>query len=427
MKSKKLRNAKNRDRLIECLTLSLVICIFVLCACGKKEFTPAVKSGAKLYLAQAQFFDKKNTDGTLYPVPGPARLVIWTKIENGWDEDVLEDVQSNVFHKAAWFAPVQGEPGILTIGGTQAALKIWRRQKDIWTEESLWNPTFGGEIDRLRDFEVADVTGNGLEDIVIATHDQGVVAVLTWNGKAYQPEELCRKPDTFVHEIEVGDIDRDGILEIFCTPSQPNKLAGSIQTGEILMFKFSRGRWLEHQIDRLQTRHAKEILCATLPDEDKVVLFAALEGERISNGQAGDSTRIRMYRFASGQVSKENVAGLPGRLCRFLTFGDTDGDKTEELIVSANGSGIWKLSPPEKAGDGQWKKELVAMGSSGFEHATFLADLNGDGTEEIYVASDDQQELRCYWFDGVDYSVEVIGKLKEDTITFGLTAYQFVP
>ena len=39
--------------------------------------------------------------------------------------------------------------------------------------------------------------------------------------------EIDEKPDTFVHEIEIGDIDGDGKLEFFATPSDRNSASGS--------------------------------------------------------------------------------------------------------------------------------------------------------------------------------------------------------
>jgi hypothetical protein len=38
----------------------------------------------------------------------------------------------------------------------------------------------------------------------------------------------------------------------------------------------------------------------------------------------------------------------------------------------------------------------VAEDSSGFEHAAVLADLDEDRRDELYVASDDQHEVRRY-------------------------------
>jgi hypothetical protein len=407
---------------------SLIASFFLFPGCGAKEEKkeargPKPKPGATLYLAQAQFYQEKGEGGKMRSVPGPARLVIVTNDGTGWKEEVLEDPESNVFHKALWFTPPQGEPGILTIGATKAFLKIWRKKDGKWASETLWNPSFGGKFDRLRDVEVADVTGDGAKDIIIATHDQGVIAVSVWKDGAYHTEELIKNPDTFVHEVEVGDVDGDGITEFFTTPSKPNKLDGSIQPGEIDMFKFTGGEWQRRTVDMLDTRHAKEVLCVTLAGEPRAVLFSSLEGERIGSASEGDSTKIRMYRFEGETITPTDIASLPGQLCRFLTYGDTDGDGVKEIIASTKSDGIWKIVPAGGTA-GTWKKELVATGTSGFEHATYLYDFDGDGKDEIYVASDDQAELRSYWYDGKGYPFQVLGPLQERVITFNITAHQ---
>jgi hypothetical protein len=154
------------------------------------------------------------------------------------------------------------------------------------------------------------------------------------------------------------------------------------------------------------------------------VLLASLEGENLggTSGQ-GDNTRIRLYRFEGGRISGTDIAGLPGDLCRFLTYGDTDGDGSRELIASTKSNGIWKLTPPEQAG-AEWRKTMIATGTSGFEHATALADLDGDGKSEIYVASDDQTELRCYRFEEGAYRMKAIGPLRVKPITFNLTTHK---
>ena len=392
---------------------------------ARKAAPPA--EGSTLLLAQAQFVKETVAEtGESKIAPGPARLVIWTYGSAGWSEEILEDPDSNVFHKAAWFKPAQGDPGILTIGAQQAHLKIWRKPNGgQWTAESLWNPAFGGKFDRLRDFEIADVEGDGIEEICIATHDQGVVAVVRWRDNRYVVEEINRKANTFVHEMETGDIDGNGVMELFTTPSHPNKMDGSIQPGEIERFSWNGEGWTRSPVEILENRHAKEILCSSLSKETPPVLFAALEGEIIGGDETGDTTRIRMYRFEETGTVISDIASLPGNLCRFLTIGDTDGDGKSEIIASTNKDGIWRLDVPETDGV-QWKKTLVATGTSGFEHATCLADLNGDGVDEIYVASDNQRQLRRYVWNGRSYDAEVIGTLKDDTITWNVVANQLV-
>ncbi|MFH1679208.1 MAG: VCBS repeat-containing protein [Candidatus Eisenbacteria bacterium] len=416
------------------LALAVLAAGLAPAGCAKKEEKTAADStsgavhsappGSTLYLAEAQFVTETGPDGKSRPVPGPARLSIWTSNESGWTEEVLEDPESNVFHKAAWYSPPAREPGILTIGATKAFLKIWRKAGDGWEAEVLWNPTFGGKWDRLRDFEIADVTGDGTDDIVVATHDQGVIGVVSWTDAGWKAEEIGRRANTFVHEIEVGDVDGDGVIEIFTTPSLPNKLDGTPQPGEIDLYEHAGGEWVRRIVDTLATRHAKEILCVTLQGEARPVLLASLEGESIGGTEAsGDSTRIRLYRFEEGGIEKTDIAGLPGNLCRFLTYGDTDGDGTKELVASTKSNGIWKLTPPKTAG-AEWEKTLLATGTSGFEHATTLADFDGDGKSAIYVASDDQKELRCYWYEEGTYRAQSIGALANKPITFNITAHE---
>ena len=415
---------------------AILLCLFALCLSGyfvfkheeaRAEFINQSKQtarpGATLYLSQAQFLTKKGKDGKMHPVPGPARLEILTKTKTGWEEEILEDPDSNVFHKAAWFVPSNSEPGILTIGATKAYLKIWRKKQGKWKSETLWNPSFGGRFDRLRDFEITDITGDGIKEIIVATHDQGVVAVVSWEDGKWNATELCRNKDTFVHEIESGDIDGDKIMEIFTTPSKPNKLDGSIQPGMIDMWTFKNGTWKQRIVESFETRHVKEILCTSIEGKDNPVLFASLEGENIGK-HGGDDTKIRMYRFDKEKISHVDIASLPGKLCRFLTFGDTDGDGRKEIIASTRVSGIWKLTPPPNGYfKNEWEKTLIAENTSGFEHATYLSDLTCDGKDEIYIASDDKKELRCYWFDGEVYSVDILKDFKDDVITFNLTAY----
>ena len=58
--------------------------------------------------------------------------------------------------------------------------------------------------------------------------------------------------------------------------------------------------------------------------------------------------------------------------------------------------------------------------SSGFEHATHVADLDGDKKAEIYVAADDQRELRRYVWNGTDFDREVISRIPKLHISWNL-------
>jgi hypothetical protein len=101
------------------------------------------------------------------------------------------------------------------------------------------------------------------------------------------------------------------------------------------------------------------------------------------------------------------VARLPDRLCRFLDSGDVDGDGRPELVAAAHRSGVWLLRPgPERAAP--WSRTQIDAESSGFEHAALVADLDGDGAEELYVAGDDQGQICRYTWRGGKPEREVI-------------------
>ena len=60
-------------------------------------------------------------------------------------------------------------------------------------------------------------------------------------------------------------------------------------------------------------------------------------------------------------------------------------------------SGLWLLRPQSL---GPWRLESVDRNSGGFEHAAILADLDEDGRDELYVASDNEKVVRRYTWDG---------------------------
>jgi hypothetical protein len=394
--------------------LAVAVLLLLAGGCAKNE---GPRGLPELLLAQAQF--TKTGGGSQ---PGAAKLLLYYRSSSSWVAETLEDPESNVFHKALYFQPANGDSaGILTIGGNAACLKLWHRSGSGWEAQTLWKTSFGGKQNRLRDMEIADVNGDGVPEIIIATHDQGVVAVVQQKGAGYVPLEACREPNTFVHEIEVGDVDGDGLSEFFATPSAPNKLDGSIQPGKVVMFDYRDGKYDQRVVDDYPRLHVKEILCADVLGTGRPVLLASLESENAGGSlEPSDSTRIRLYRFDGGRISSEEVAALPGQLCRFLTSGDVDGDGKGDVIASTQNSGIWILKPRP----GRWARTLIDDGSSssGFEHATLIADLNGDGRNEIYVAADDQDSLNRYTWDGSRFAKERLATLKEDCITFNLNS-----
>ncbi len=347
-----------------------------------------------LLLAYSQF---QVVDGKATAKPGPARLDILTRTGGEWTTETVEDPRSNVFHKALWLKP-RGQPaGILTLGGSGAHVKLWRLNKGKLAPSTLWHAEFGGKFDRMRDAEVADLDGDGTPAIAVATHDQGVVAVLRQRVNKWKVERIDQQKDTFVHEIEIGDLDSDGVLEVYATPSEPNKLDAEAQHGEVVRYvpKKKEGRTV---VADLGKRHAKEIYVGDVDGDGVDELYVAVEALTSGRGaslQIVEPVEIRRYDADTPPDAKVVIATIPDRLCRFLTAGDVDGDGKKEMVAASFSKGLWLLRPG-KDPKSEWGIESIDRDSGGFEHAALLTDLDEDGTDELYVAADVQGELRRY-------------------------------
>ena len=98
---------------------------------------------------------------------------------------------------------------------------------------------------------------------------------------------------------------------------------------------------------------------------------------------------------------------------------DVDGDGDVDLVAAAMKTGLWYLTKEE---DG-WQKTLIDAVSSGFEHTSYAADLDGDGKLELYVAADEQQELKAYRYNAEkkNFDKELLGRIADNTITWNIT------
>ena len=274
--------------------------------------------------------------------------------------------------------------------------------------------------------------GDGQDEIVFVTHDAGVVAVAEVKGDGadftVEVTEMDQKVDTFVHEVEIGDIDGDGVNEFFCTPSDRNK-ANASQAGGVAMYKHAGGGKYERTwVDNRDGTHAKEILVYDVDGDGTDELYGVMEAEvdPTNKKKLKKPVEIVLYTLkGDGSFEPKVVARVENeRQTRFLVPGDFDYDGKTELMALAMKTGIHFIDPAEKGEDDMWKVTTIATNSSGFEHAAYAADLDGDGKIELYVAADEQHELRRYSYneESKKFDSELLGKMTEKSLfTWNLT------
>jgi hypothetical protein len=368
---------------------STLLLIALVAACGAQPTTPPDPEGPTLDTGLLFALAVLETGPDGKPVPQPARLGVLRQVNGAWSWSQIEDEDSNVFHKAMVYRPDADTAGIVTAGGTRAVLRLHHTDGTV---DSLWEADFGGRFSRMRDLEVGDVYGDGVPTLAVATHDQGVVATVRPGAEGWDVVELDRQDDTIVHEVELGDLNADGVLEIYATPSAPNKLDGTPQPGEVVRYVpgADEGRVV---VAALGDQHAKEILVTDMDQDGIDELYVSVEF--VDGGQV----EIRRYDADTDPAAGTVVAELPDKLCRFLTAGDADGDGTPEMVAAAHKSGLWLLRPG--ADGAEWTVSQIDADSGGFEHASIFTDLDGDGRDELYVANDNGSEINRYlWQDG---------------------------
>jgi hypothetical protein len=359
------------------------------------------------------------------PKPLPARMEFIYRQGGEWKVAFIDDSESNVFHKAMYYETPKGEPRILSMAGSEATVKLWEKGAGGYTAETLWRKDFGGKFSRMRDTEVADLFADGSAAFAVATHDQGVVATIRpKSDNSYEVKEIDAEPDTFVHEIEIGDVNGDGDLEVYATPSEPNRLDGSHQSGQVVRYvpKTGEGRVV---VADLKDRHAKEIYVGDVDQNGTDELYVVVEG-RVNKGTKDLEVPVHILRYEADTDPAQGVVigEIPDRLCRFITVGDIDGDGTPEMVAAAFSSGLWLLRPNADPMQ-PWNVSSIDKDSGGFEHAAILTDLDGDGKSELYVASDNHKEVRRYVWDGSKLVRETI--YRRDSGGGGVFTWNIMP
>jgi len=328
------------------------------------EASTAPPSLPKALVLGLAAFAEKQAGAQGAPKPLPARLEFISRQGGEWRVSVLDDAASNVFHKAMPYAG-RGKTELLSVAGSAAAVKLWSKGAGDYQAETVWEEDFGGKFSRMRDVEVADIYGDGKDTMAVATHDQGIVATIApQDAGGFAVVRIDAEPNTFVHEIEIGDLDGDGFLEVYATPSEPNRLDGSVQSGMVVRYVPAKGEGRVVVAD-LGDRHAKEILVEDVDGDGRDELYVVVEG-KVAKGTRELEKGVEIRRYDAGTDPKQGkvIAEINDRLCRFLTAGDVDGDGQKELVAAAFSSGLWLLRPGDPWQAGRSSPSIATRGAS---------------------------------------------------------------
>lgn len=186
--------------------------------------------------------------------------------------------------------------------------------------------------------------------------------------------QLSGWPISFPQHAQIlgtGDLDGDGAHEVVVSDSNGNIEVHNADASTVFTIASSHSHVDRHVIADIDPTHAgRELL--TIVDDDN---SAGTEGDELVLYDAAGN-QLRKYEFASGGPSFA-IANLVPDTDGLEIFYGLEGTSTIGMLDGT-------LSP-------QWSRDITNIGSNPAGQ-TALADIDGDGTIELFVNTDEQKD-----------------------------------
>jgi len=272
-----------------------------------------------------------------------------------------------------------GKPDLCYFGETKDLIVRYNLGTNGWTEPKRWHLD-DGRMD-ANALVAGDLNGDGLTDIAFLG-DNGAVYFL-----AQQPDHTFGEPVKIAYSgspkaVQIADVDGDGksdLLLVDFDSSTPYRFRLQIAGGQLgpeIFFKSQPIR--SFNIDALagdRTNYLVSIVAAT--GRAEVSQFTRKPGESLSGV-------FHKGQFQVMPLNKTDTAA------RGILWADVDGDGRADLLVAEPESG--QLSVYLQQADGTLAAAKKFPSLAGVSQIA-VTDWNGDGTQEIFLLSRDENAI----------------------------------
>jgi hypothetical protein len=283
------------------------------------------------------------------------------------------------------------------VAGTSDGVEVWTSDGGnpiVWTDSSIGLPN----APTAYGVYVGDIDHDGMPDIVSAS-DGGGIQAFTGNGQT-GPSSLWTDvsagsglPNSGSYmNVDMGDIDHDGNLDIVSTSYYPPAngvrawLGNGGAGGPMAWTEASTG------LDTVTNSYIG-ISLKDIDNDGNLDIFAGHYnmGLRVwySDGGAGGSVDWIL-----------NTTGLPGGQYVDVDAGDYNLDGKIDFVVSKNpGIEIWTNERPDFSING-YSSISTGLPTSGNWYDIVFGDINNDGKLDLAVSSENNQGVRVFTGDG---------------------------
>jgi hypothetical protein len=309
-------------------------------------------------------------------VHGPALLV---------HDFVPGDPQPVVTHVAAGTVP--GDTGVAAAGdldrdgfgdvvvGTQAGVRVFRGGA-----AGLQPSTLASTSGDVRDLDLADVSGDGLPDLVVSVKGAtaAYVAVLRGLGDgSFGPEDRASLPHTGTALVSVADLTGDAVGDVVAV--WPDR------TVEVLVdFSLPDGNWDTHDVGTLPGTSAAYDVAAGDVTGDGLADVVVIAG-----GVAPSAQLYLVPGSGSGRLGPGYALTVLDRP-QALAVADADGDGRRDVVL-AHGA-MMKVGVLRQTNDGKLAPEqtfTLPYAATYGPSAIAVADVTGNALPDVLVASDE--------------------------------------
>lgn len=278
-----------------------------------------------------------------------------------------------------------GKPDLCYFGETKDLIIRYNLGTNGWSEPKRWHLD-DGRLD-ANALATGDLNGDGLTDIAFLG-DNGAVYFL-----AQQPDHTFAEPVKISYSgtpkaVQIVDVDGDGkndLLLVDFDSSTPYRFRLQIAGGQLgpeIFFKSQPIR--SFTIDTLagdRTNYLVSIVAAT--GRAELSQFTRKPGEALSGA-------FRKGQFQVMPLNKTDAAA------RGVLWADVDGDGRADLLVAEPETG--QLSVYFQQADGTLAAPKKFPSLAGISQMA-VADWNGDGRQEIFLLSRDENAIGTTHFD----------------------------